>query len=353
MNHDSRTRSHKQNLKHCPVIFFLGSGGVGKSTVSALKAINEALQDKKVLIATFDPSPRLKDILFKQSGFINPTLKENLSVVILNSREIFENLLLSTDELTARNIKNNKLFKHLIERIHGIHEFSSLYFLSENVNSQKYDLIIIDTPPLQNSLDFFMAPKKLKDLFESTIVKLFIGDFNNTWFERIFKKTRDVAFSTLKKLTGHDFFEQLMSFMKALEKLQPIILKTLSDSKNILKSSSTEYAFVTSYEEQNLKTINLQIDLVKAEQISINSLYINKYENDSEEELKFFMQTSEDMNLKTLSEYSKYKYDNIIKKKKSLEQITKQSSFKIHLLSYSNTNKVDEEELILRSKELK
>ena len=79
--------------KYTPVLFFLGPGGVGKTTVSSLNAIKHSMNGKKVLIATFDPSPRLKDILASKKGFKTPELESNLEVVILDSRLIFENLL--------------------------------------------------------------------------------------------------------------------------------------------------------------------------------------------------------------------------------------------------------------------
>lgn len=332
------------------VMFFLGTGGVGKSTISALKAIELAMADKKVLIATFDPSPRLKDILITKKKFSNPLLEKNLEVQILDSKKIFEDLLTKTDTETSENIKQNKLFKHLIERIQGVHEFSSLYFLSQNVHTKKYDYIIIDTPPLQNSLDFFAAPQKLKDLFESTIVKLFIGDFNKNWFEKIFKKTRDIAFATLKKLTGHDFFEQLISFMKALEKLQPIVLQTLESSQTILKHKNTKYVFVSSYEEQNLATVEKQLDLLKTENIKVNELIINKYDEASSDAVDLLMDKSEEKHLENLKEYLKYKKENFRKLKQHLDML-KKGSFTITVLPQFKTSEINEDELMIRAKE--
>jgi anion-transporting ArsA/GET3 family ATPase len=341
-----------EKTNYTPVMFFLGPGGVGKSTVSAIKAIEQSMCGKKVLVATFDPSPRLKDILAQEKGFINNILKENLKVVILDSREIFEKLLENVDKTTAVSIKKNKLFKHLIERIQGVQEFSSLYFLSENVKINDYDLILIDTPPLQNSVDFFSSPQKLKDLFESTIVKLFIGDFNSNWFEKVFKKTRDIAFSTLKKLTGIDFFEQLIDFMKALEKLQPIILKTLNESQNILFSKTTEYSLVTSYEIQGLKNIEQQRALLKTKGISFSSLYINKYENILIQDLTTLKELSDSHNLKSLSNFIKNKMDAIESKKQILQKISELNEFKLFTLDLFKSSEIKESDLILKSGEI-
>ena len=338
--------------KYTPVTFFLGPGGVGKSTLSALSAVKKALEGQKVLIATFDPSPRLKDILAKKGGFQNDVLNKNLEVVVLNSREIFESLLSSVDTKTSESIQSNKLFKHLIERIQGVQEFSSLYFLNQHVSHQNYDLIIIDTPPLQNSLDFFSSPQKLKDLFSSTIVKLFIGDFNKNWFERIFKKTRDLAFATLKKLTGIDFFEQLISFMKALEKLQPVILKTLDESQNILFAPSSTYSFVTSFEEQNLLNAEKQMNLISSKDIKFSDLYINKFEDFMESDILALISAAKFNEKNELLKYLNYKKDKYEQQLNSVKNMAKQTKYKVHTLDKFTSYDMNENDLITKSREI-
>lgn len=333
------------------VQFFLGPGGVGKSTISALRAIDMALSDKKTLIATFDPSPRLKDILVHEGGFNNPKLKKNLEVVVLDSRKIFEDLLSHVDPNIAQSIKKNKLFKHLIERIQGVQEFTSLYFLSEHVQTSEYDIIVIDTPPLQNSIDFFSSPQKLKDLFESTIVKLFIGDFNRTWFEKIFKKTRDIAFGTLKKLTGHDFFDQLISFMKALEKLQPVILKTLNDSEFILLAKSTEYSFVTSYEEQNLSHAEKQMSFMAAKKLNFHTLFINRYSQIDEIDLNNLINQGKALSKRELIDFLTYKKEKADRQDILLKKVKTRLKLKILTLNHFGAQDMKEENLIIKSRE--
>lgn len=338
--------------KFTPVHFFLGPGGVGKSTLSALNAIKNAIDGKKVLIATFDPSPRLKDILAQKGGYDNTTLNQNLEVVVLDPRKIFESLLLNVDADTAQSIQKNKLFKHLIERIQGVQEFSSLYFLSQHVSTAKYDLIIIDTPPLQNSLDFFSSPQKLRDLFESTMVKIFIADFNKNWFEKIFRKTRDLAFATLKKLTGIDFFEQLISFMKALEKLQPVILKTLNDSQAILYAPSSSYSFVTSFEEQNLLNAEKQMALLSSKDIRFASLYINKFASYNSDEFDQLIAAAKEPSKSQILKYLAYKKETMEKQKIYLKSIVSKAQFKIFTLDHFIASDMDEAELIARSKDI-
>ncbi len=334
------------------VEFYLGSGGVGKSTISAVSAVKEAMAGKKVLIATFDPSLRLKDILIKSNGYQNSLLKSNLTVKILDPKKIFEDLLGQVDAEVSKSVKKNKLFTNLIERIQGVQEFSSLYFLNENLKSSHYDLIIIDTPPLQNSLDFFSSPQKLKDLFESPIVKLFIGDFNKNWLEKIFKKTRDIAFLTLKKLTGLDFFDQLISLMKALEKLQPTILETLNQSQIVLESNSTKYKFITSYETDRLELAQNQIKFMKEQNITTNCLIVNKYEDFSMADLDESAEWCHSRQLNKLSnhlEFLKQRFKNRIIK---MDEIKKTLNTKIVFFHNFKNNILSEEDLIQLSKDL-
>ncbi len=342
----------KSTQKETKVEFFLGSGGVGKSTISALSAVDLAIKGQQVLIATFDPSLRLKDLLVKDKGYLDPTLKQNLHVHILDPKAVFEELLSQVDPAVATSVKKNKLFANLIERIQGVQEFSSLYFLNTKLKSQKYDLIIIDTPPLQNSLDFFSSPEKLQDLFESTIVKLFIGDFNKNWLEKLFRKTRDIAFSTLKKLTGLEFFEQLISLMKALETLQPIILDTLKESQKILDSKNTKYKFITSYELERLDQALLQIEQMKLKNIDISTLIVNKFESYEIQDIESSVAISNKKGLTTLKEHLEYLKKSHLDKFNKIQSIKENKKINTVLIPNFLAQISTESDLIQQSKVL-
>lgn len=333
------------------VEFFLGAGGVGKTTVSALSAISESLMGKKVLIATFDPSFRLKDILDPKSKFELDILNDNLKVVLLDPKVVFANLLENIDQVTAVNVKKNKLFRHLIERIQGVQEFSSLYFLETHFKSDEFDLIIIDTPPLQNSSDFFASPQKLKDLFESSIVRLFIGEYNKNWIEKIFKKSRDIAFATLKKLTGIEFFSNLISLMQALEKLQPVILDTLNSAQNILHSKNTNYSFVTTYELKNLENIGTQLEDLKEKGISIDTIFINKYEQIRLQEIENSLSIIKKGT--RLSSYVNLLAEDSISKEKSISLVKNKFNTNIYTFEKLRNSDLSESDLINFSKEFK
>lgn len=340
----------KSSVNLTKVEFFLGSGGVGKSTISALNAVHSAINGKQVLIATFDPSLRLKDLLVKENGYLNPLLKQNLHVHVLDPKGVFEELLSQVDVSVAKNVKSNKLFAHLIERIQGVQEFSSLYFLNTKLKSQKFDLIIIDTPPLQNSLDFFSSPEKLQDLFESTIVKLFIGDFNKNWLEKIFKKTRDIAFSTLKKLTGMEFFEQLISLMKALETLQPVILETLKQSQQILNSESTTYKFITSYDSTRLDQALMQIEQMKDKKIKISTIIINKFENLETQDIEDSIELAKNKKLAVLNKHLVYLKEAYSVRKNRIQNIKENKKMNILVVPSFLSQISTEEDLIIQSK---
>lgn len=338
------------NKSNTKIEFYLGSGGVGKSTISALNAVKMALEQKKVLIATFDPSLRLKDILIKNKGYDNSLLHDNLQVEILDPRRVFEELLEKVDPETSKNIKKNKLFSHLIERIQGVQEFSSLYFLDSNLKSNTYDLIIIDTPPLQNSLDFFLSPKKLKDLFESSIVKLFIADFNKNWIEKIFRKTRDIAFLTLKKLTGFEFFDQLINLMKALEKLQPIIMETLKETQIVLDSKNTIYKFITSYDTDHMTSAINQIQMMKQININVSHIIVNKFENYEIEELNQSLILSNQLNLQFLTHHLNYLKNLFEFRKNKIEDLMNQRHVKLWLVPRFLSPISTEKDLIEKSR---
>lgn len=322
------------------VHFFLGQGGVGKTSLAALFSVNKAMQGEKVLIATFDPSLRLKDILQETERFQNEILNKNLSIRLLEPKKIFEDLIGELDQESAISIKKNKLFQKLLERINGVQEFSSLYFLNQSLK-HGYNHIVIDTPPLQNALDFFESPGKLRDLFESQVVRIFTGTFKVKWFEKIFKKTRDLSLKTLQKLTGADFFNELIVFMTALDDLRPVILKTLNETEELFSDSSVKYNLVGLSDLGAVLKLKERVLLLKSKNIKIHHLFINK----------FIDWTDFSSKKEGLTSYINFKKKQQEVTKKIIDELMKLEDLKIFKINKQVFNK-SEEQLIKTAKKI-
>ncbi len=235
------------------ISIILGPGGVGKTTSSALLAHSRLNQGQRVLALTLDPSGRLLDILKPQP---------KLEVEEVQALKIFEDILSKKpNSVDASKIKSNKLFQQLLIKLKGVQEFTSLYRLQQAYHSGNYDSIILDTPPTQNIMDFFLAPEELQTLFESQIMGLFIGMKKKNLLNRLLMKTKEYSFKILKSLTGAAFFDELLDFMNALSGMREEIEDSLSESQKLLKLA--EFYYVSKAEEDSAEKAQNKASLFK------------------------------------------------------------------------------------------
>lgn len=166
-------------LKEARVLVCVGSGGVGKTTVSAALAIAAALEGQKVLVMTIDPARRLADALglrdlgdeefevpsdvWERAG-LQP--KGQLFGMMLNQKLTFDQLVeqFSPTPASAQQIISNPWYQQMSSALAGAQDYMAVEKLYEMVEMRDYDLIILDTPPTANALDFLEAPERIKGL---------------------------------------------------------------------------------------------------------------------------------------------------------------------------------------------
>lgn len=249
------------NLKDFKTVICVGSGGVGKTSVSASLAVVAAKMGLKTLVMTIDPSKRLKTSLGLQGtggDIVEVTLADvdgKLFASVLDAEKIFTEFIFSsasTDEQAQRLLKN-RLYQQLSTTLSGSQEFTSLLQLSKVVASRNYDLVILDTPPAQHAVDFLEAPQKLQNLFQESVVKWFVGEDKVGFIRKILAKSTRIVLSALEKITGSQFMLELSDFFESIQGLQLTINEKTSQVQSLLVSDQTAFVLVTSLDEVKLK----------------------------------------------------------------------------------------------------
>lgn len=267
---------------------FLGPGGVGKTTLSSSYVLNlvEQNKEKSIKLITIDPSRRLRDVFQMGADEKEKEVLPNLWVSLNPRGELFKDFVYNSlkDESMKETFFKSKILQALLDDLAVAQEFTSFYELHKAFYSNKYDFIVIDTPPMQNSADFMESVEKLEKLFSSAILELFIGQENKNLFYKLLFKSREMAFRVLKTLTGADFVKELEIFFKMTEVLRGEILKTISETKDLLKNQSS-FRMVCNHNELSLKALNLSyLRLSNKKDLKIDTVYINNFDAEKKSE---------------------------------------------------------------------
>jgi anion-transporting ArsA/GET3 family ATPase len=218
------------------VIVCAGPGGVGKTTTAAALAVLAAQRGASVAALTVDPARRLADSL----GIGNPGAEPHevdpklwrlpdqprpgrLTVMMMDTKRTFDEVVerhASSPEARDR-ILNNALYKHVSAQLAGAHEYMAMEKLLSIKSDSSYDLIILDTPPTRDALDFLAAPERLVGALDSSLM---------TWLAQAFSPTRGFTLKLLARgvsrvlgvmgrITGRELLEQLAGFIVDLNDL--------------------------------------------------------------------------------------------------------------------------------------
>jgi anion-transporting ArsA/GET3 family ATPase len=205
-----------------------GSGGVGKTTTSAAIATGMAAQGLKVCVLTIDPAKRLADSLGlaelgNEARRVDPALLEEQGVemkgelwaMMLDAKATFDELVArqAPDEESRDRVLNNRIYQQISSALAGSQEYMAMEKLFELHTEGGFDLLVLDTPPTRNALDFLEAPKRLTQFIEGKSLRVFMKPTGLA--AKVTGRGVSVMLSVFKKIVGFDLIADLAEFFNA------------------------------------------------------------------------------------------------------------------------------------------
>jgi anion-transporting ArsA/GET3 family ATPase len=236
-----------------------GSGGVGKTTTAAALAMGAAAEGAKVAVVTIDPAKRLANSLGLEELGNEPHLIEperftdhgvemrgELWALMLDAKRTFDELIehLAPDARTRDEVLSNRIYKQLSNAVAGSQEFTAIAKLYDLDAGGEFDLLVLDTPPSRNALDFLDAPQRLSGFFHGRAIKVFLRPAGLGG--RILGRGSGVAFGLLRRVTGVDLLEDLSVFFRALGGMIDGFAARADRVSALLADPGTTFLIVTS-----------------------------------------------------------------------------------------------------------
>lgn len=159
-------------------IIVTGAGGVGKTTVAAALGVHAAAAGLETLVLTVDPARRLADALGLEDLHNEPTpvAADRLSAAMLDVTASWEAIIHrhAPPEVAAR-LERNPFFRAIADRFPAAQSYAAGEQMVEYLESGKWDMVIIDTPPSAGGIDFFLAPSQMRELIGGRLLRWLTG----------------------------------------------------------------------------------------------------------------------------------------------------------------------------------
>ncbi|MBS2023689.1 MAG: ArsA family ATPase [Deltaproteobacteria bacterium] len=279
------------------VIACVGSGGVGKTTTAATLALRAAVEGKRALVLTIDPARRLANSLgLEKLGnretqidlsplrAIGVAPKGALWAMMLDQKLAWDDLVQrdARSESQAKTILENRLYKTLSTVLAGSLEYMAMERVYEFWKSQKYDVVVLDTPPTSNALDFLSAPDRLMDFLDNDAMRLVLGPMLKAGKVglKLFALPSSIVLKTLARFTGADFLRDVADFLIAFEGMYDAFKARAAAVKAMLASKDAGFVLVTS---PNALTIDEAVffhETLKSERIATQAVVVNRVQRD-------------------------------------------------------------------------
>jgi anion-transporting ArsA/GET3 family ATPase len=236
-----------------------GSGGVGKTTTSAAVALGMAARGAKVAVVTIDPAKRLANALGLEELENAPRRVEperlaaagiegdgELWAMMLDPKRTFDELIerIAPDPARAQEIKENRVYRELSTAVSGSQEFSAVAKLFELDREGGFDLLVLDTPPSRNALDFLDAPGRLTSFLEGRALKTLVRPTGLGM--RVLGRGAAPFLAGLRRVTGVDLLTDLSTFFALLGSMTDDFSERARQVELMLRAPTTAFVLVTS-----------------------------------------------------------------------------------------------------------
>ena len=281
------------------IVVFCGSGGVGKTSVAAAAGLGAAARlPGKVLVLTIDPAKRLATALgldgignravevppavLKAAG-VEP--RGELWVAMLDTKQSWDDLVLrhAPDEETAYRILENRLYHNITSRFVQSHDYIAMERLYEIHFGGEFDLIVIDTPPTRNAIDFLEAPARMADFFGSRLLRWLTLPYRvgGKRGSRVLNVASKPFYQIADRILGSQFLEDIAEFFLNFQSMYDGFVARARAVEALLHDRRTTFGVVTTLEAAPLHEAERFCAELVSRKFQLGALVLNKTLPDS------------------------------------------------------------------------
>ena len=265
------------------VVVCCGSGGVGKTTTAAAIAVEGASRGRRACVVTIDPAKRLADALGLASLTNVASVVEgpwsasgSLFAMMLDTKSTFDALVMmyATSPEQARTILANPLYRNISGALSGTQEYMAMEKLYELVSDGSFDLIVVDTPPTRNALDFVDAPRRLTRFLDNRIFRLLMMP-TRAYLKAVGLATQTFL-RTVSRVVGSEVVADAVAFFQAFDGMEQGFRERAAAVQALLRAPGTSFVLVTSPRRDAVEEATFFASRLRESAISVDGLVVNR-----------------------------------------------------------------------------
>jgi anion-transporting ArsA/GET3 family ATPase len=270
------------------IVIACGPGGVGKTTTAAALAATAVVeQGGRVLVLTVDPARRLADALgLKGIGNDEVRIPDDvfteaaarprgeLWAAMLDTKQSWDDLIRrhAPDAETREQILANPLYQNISGRFVQSHDYIAMERLYEIHSEGKYDLIVVDTPPTRNALDFLDAPQRMADFFSSRLLRWLIVPYRS----RLVNIASRPFYQVADRILGTQFLADISEFFILFQSMYAGFVERADAVTRLLSDRRTTFMVVSTLEATPVREAEFFSSQLMARKLHLGAVVLNK-----------------------------------------------------------------------------
>src|ERR1700756_526356 len=264
------------------VVVCCGAGGVGKTTTAAAIALRAAEYGRTVCVLTIDPAKRLAQALgvsdlgnTPQRVPLGTEVSGELHAMMLDMRRTFDEMVVQySGPGRAQQILDNQFYQTVATSLAGTQEYMAMEKLGQLLSEDRWDLVVVDTPPSRNALDFLDAPKRLGSFMDSRLWRLLLAPGRG--IGRLVTGAVGLAMKALSTVLGSQMLSDAAGFVQSLDATFGGFREKADRTYALLKRRGTQFVVVSAAEPDALREASFFVDRLSQESMPLAGLILNR-----------------------------------------------------------------------------
>ena len=271
-----------EHIGNAQVVVCCGSGGVGKTTVAAALGLQAARLGRRAVVATIDPAKRLADALGVPGGLGNDPVRltvdgpGELWALMLDTASTFDGLVranAATPEQADRILANG-FYRNVAGSLSGTQEYMAAERLHALHDDERFDLVIIDTPPTRNALDFLDAPNTLTRFIDHPLFKVLMLPTRRGL--KVLNVAAQPILRTIGKVVGGDALADAIAFFQAFAGMETGFRQRAEDVMVLLHDDVSRFVLVASPRVDTIEEARYFADRLQRSKLSVAATVVNR-----------------------------------------------------------------------------